>query len=53
MQYIYIHRVVREFTRAFVKLPKAFDEDYDRWIRGRSQRLFVDDFGAKVRQTSS
>lgn len=48
MQYLFIHRVVREFTQEFVKLPKGFTEDYDRWLTSRSQRLFVDDRGAKV-----
>jgi len=48
MQYLFIHRVVREFTQAFVKLPKGFTEDYERWLTGRSQRLFVDDYGAKI-----
>lgn len=49
MQYIFIHRVVREFTEDFVKLPKGFTEDYERWMTVRSQRLFVDDYGAKVK----
>ena len=48
MQYLYIHRVVREFTRPFVKLLKGFDDDYERWLKLRSQRLFVDNQNTKV-----
>lgn len=48
MQYIFIHRVVRAFTQTFVRLPKGFTEDYERWMVDRSQRLFVDDYGARV-----
>ncbi|KAI6215101.1 hypothetical protein M3Y94_00345500 [Aphelenchoides besseyi] len=48
MQYIFIHRVVREFTRPFVKLPRGFDDDYARWLNVRSQRLFLDEYNTTI-----
>ncbi|CAD5222198.1 unnamed protein product [Bursaphelenchus xylophilus] len=43
MQYIYIHRVLLYFLKPYVGTAKKFEEDYERWLESRSQRLFVDD----------
>lgn len=48
MQYIFVHRVVQAFICPIVGLPRGFEQDYNRWLDERSQRLFIDDFNREV-----
>ncbi|CAD5216915.1 unnamed protein product [Bursaphelenchus okinawaensis] len=48
MQYIFIHRVLLHLFRGYCGPAKLFEEDYARWLRSRSTRLFVDDVNGPI-----
>lgn len=48
MQYIFVHRLVQQFTKQFVGDPIGFHFDYKNWINERSMRPFLDDADQRV-----
>ncbi|CAB3405123.1 unnamed protein product [Caenorhabditis bovis] len=48
MQYIFVHRLVAFFFRDVMGHVKELDADYDRWLRDRSQRMFLDEIDSPI-----
>ena len=48
MQFIFIHRCVQHMFRNVGMIVKGMDRDYQKWLRQRAGRMFVDDLNAPV-----